>query len=210
MSDHVASTSELRATCVRTVAILHRRAGSSPQEARHGRRQPGAGQPERPRLARRGHGAALCRRRAGRRPEAQHRRVEVTLDAGSLLALDGQRGYGQVVGEQAMALAWRARRQHGSCIMALANAHHLGRIGHFAEMAVAQRPGVHPLRQRAVAARWSRPGAAATGATAPTPAASACRCAGASPSCWTSRPAAWRRARCASPTTRAAGRAAAT
>ena len=34
--------------------------------------------------------------------------------------------------------AWRAPRQHGSCIMALANAHHLGRIGHFAEMAVAQ------------------------------------------------------------------------
>ena len=29
-------------------------------------------------------------------------------------------------------------QQHGSCIMSLANAHHLGRIGHFAEMAVAQ------------------------------------------------------------------------
>jgi uncharacterized oxidoreductase len=29
-------------------------------------------------------------------------------------------------------------QQHGSCIMTLGNAHHLGRIGHFAEMAVAQ------------------------------------------------------------------------
>src|SRR3954451_20145699 len=31
--------------------------------------------------------------------------IAVKLDAGSLLAVDGQRGYGQVVGVQAMALA---------------------------------------------------------------------------------------------------------
>lgn len=62
--------------------------------------------------------------------------AEVKLDAGSLLALDGQRGYGQVVGEQAMTLAMQRAQQTGSCVMALANAHHLGRIGHFAEMAV--------------------------------------------------------------------------
>src|SRR3954469_16168248 len=30
--------------------------------------------------------------------------IEVKLDSGSLLALDGRRGYGQVVGEQAMAM----------------------------------------------------------------------------------------------------------
>ncbi|MDP1740361.1 malate/lactate/ureidoglycolate dehydrogenase [Polaromonas sp.] len=64
--------------------------------------------------------------------------VKIVLDAGSLLTLDGQRGYGQVVGEQAMALGMARARTHGSCIMTLANAHHLGRIGHFAEMAVAQ------------------------------------------------------------------------
>ena len=64
--------------------------------------------------------------------------VKVNLDAGSLLALDGQRGYGQVVGAQAMALGIARARQSGSCILTLANAHHLGRIGHFAEMAVAQ------------------------------------------------------------------------
>lgn len=62
--------------------------------------------------------------------------VEVKLDAGSLLALDGRRGYGQVVGEQAMQLALQRTQENGSCVMALANAHHLGRIGHFAEMAV--------------------------------------------------------------------------
>ncbi|MFI5447118.1 malate/lactate/ureidoglycolate dehydrogenase [Polaromonas sp. UC242_47] len=64
--------------------------------------------------------------------------VRVVLDTGSLLTLDGQRGYGQVVGEQAMALGMARAKTHGSCIMSLANAHHLGRIGHFAEMAVAQ------------------------------------------------------------------------
>jgi uncharacterized oxidoreductase len=64
--------------------------------------------------------------------------VQVVLDTGSLLTLNGQRGYGQVVGEQAMALGIARAKTHGSCIMTLANAHHLARIGHFAEMAVAQ------------------------------------------------------------------------
>ncbi|MEO7887154.1 MAG: malate/lactate/ureidoglycolate dehydrogenase [Polaromonas sp.] len=64
--------------------------------------------------------------------------VKTLLDAGSLLSLNGQRGYGQVIGEQAMALGMARAKTHGSCIMALAESHHLGRIGHFAEMAVAQ------------------------------------------------------------------------
>ena len=64
--------------------------------------------------------------------------VQVVLDTGSLLTLNGQRGYGQIVGEQAMALGITRAQTHGSSIMTLANAHHLGRIGHFAEMAVAQ------------------------------------------------------------------------
>lgn len=64
--------------------------------------------------------------------------VKINLDIGSMLALDGQRGYGQVVGEQAMELGMARAKEHGSCIMTLGQAHHLGRIGHFAEMAVAQ------------------------------------------------------------------------
>ena len=71
----------------------------------------------------------------GLRPNAA---VKINLDIGSMLALDGQRGYGQVVGEQAMGLAIERARQHGSCIMTLGHTHHLGRIGQFAEMAVAQ------------------------------------------------------------------------
>lgn len=64
--------------------------------------------------------------------------AKATLDIGTMLALDGQRGYGQVVGEQAMQLGIARAKEHGSCIMTVGNSHHLGRIGHFAEMAVAQ------------------------------------------------------------------------
>lgn len=64
--------------------------------------------------------------------------VRVTADAGALIAMDGQRGYGQVVGVQAMDRGIARAKELGSCIFTLAHAHHLGRIGHFAEMAVAE------------------------------------------------------------------------
>lgn len=63
--------------------------------------------------------------------------MTVTTDLGALLSLDGQHGYGQIVGVQAMALGIERARSGGSCIFTLARAHHLGRIGHFAEMATA-------------------------------------------------------------------------
>jgi hydroxycarboxylate dehydrogenase B len=66
----------------------------------------------------------------------QHPRA--TLDIGTMLALDGGRGYGQAVGLQAMQMMIERVKRHGSCIMALGNTHHLGRIGHWAEMAVAE------------------------------------------------------------------------
>jgi hydroxycarboxylate dehydrogenase B len=62
----------------------------------------------------------------------------MTADAGALLSFDGRRGYGQVVGEQALAAAIDRALALGSRVLALGNAHHLGRIGHFAEMAAAQ------------------------------------------------------------------------
>ncbi len=104
-----------------------------------------------------------------------HNGVRVVLDTGSLLTLDGQRGYGQIVGEQAMTLGMERAKTHGSCIMTLGNAHHLGRIGHFAEMAVDQ--GLVSLNFVNV---LSRPLVAPTDVTAPTPAASASRSRGAS------------------------------
>ncbi len=69
----------------------------------------------------------------GLKPNAQ---LQTRLDAGTLLALDGQAGFGQVIGHDAMQLGIARARQHGSCVVALANSHHLCRIGAWAEMAV--------------------------------------------------------------------------
>ena len=68
-------------------------------------------------------------------PNAQ---VAVRIDGGTLLALDGQAGFGQTIGFEAMRLGIERARAHGSCVMALGNVHHLGRIGEWAEMAVAE------------------------------------------------------------------------
>jgi uncharacterized oxidoreductase len=90
----------------------------------------------------------------GLKPNAS---AKVNFDGGSLLALDGQRGYGQVVGEQAMVLGIARAKELGSCVLTLANAHHLGRIGHFAEMATAQGlVAIHfvNVQSRPVVAPW--------------------------------------------------------
>jgi hydroxycarboxylate dehydrogenase B len=47
--------------------------------------------------------------------------------------IDGQFGYGQVIGREAMDLAIAKARQSGFCAMAIRNAGHLGRIGAWAE-----------------------------------------------------------------------------
>ncbi|HEY1289907.1 MAG TPA: malate/lactate/ureidoglycolate dehydrogenase [Burkholderiales bacterium] len=67
-----------------------------------------------------------------------NRHVEVKLDVGALLALDGCAGYGQSIGLDATKLAIERAKRHGVSITALGNSHHLGRIGHWAEMAVAE------------------------------------------------------------------------
>ena len=69
---------------------------------------------------------------------AANQHPKVTLDSGALLVLDGCKGYGQSIGFAATQMAIERAQRHGSCVMTLANAHHLGRIGHWAEMAVAQ------------------------------------------------------------------------
>jgi hydroxycarboxylate dehydrogenase B len=84
--------------------------------------------------------------------------VLIRKDAGSMLGLDGAHGYGQVVGMQAMDLAIARVREHGSCIVALAGAHHLGRIGHFAEhLAASGYVSIHFVNvlTRATVAPWS-------------------------------------------------------
>ena len=66
-----------------------------------------------------------------------NRTVEIVHDAGSLLAVDGRRGLGQSVAFQAMEIAIDRARRHGVCVMGLRNAHHIGRVGHWAEQAAA-------------------------------------------------------------------------
>jgi uncharacterized oxidoreductase len=64
--------------------------------------------------------------------------VAITLDTGALLTLDGRQGYGQVIGLEAMRLGAERAHRHGVCGVGLAHAHHLGRIGHWAEQCTAE------------------------------------------------------------------------
>jgi hydroxycarboxylate dehydrogenase B len=57
----------------------------------------------------------------------------VVLDAGSMLRLEGNRGYGQVIGLEAMQMGIQRAKRDGVCVLGLANSHHLGRIGQWAE-----------------------------------------------------------------------------
>jgi uncharacterized oxidoreductase len=66
-----------------------------------------------------------------------NRHVAVVSDSGAVLSLDAQRGMGQSLAFEAMELAIARAREHGVCVLGLRHAHHIGRIGHWAEQAVA-------------------------------------------------------------------------
>lgn len=70
----------------------------------------------------------------GLKPNQQ---LTVVRDDGPILMLDGNAGYGQVMGFDAMALGIRRAGEHGVAVVGLANSHHLGRIGHWAEQCLA-------------------------------------------------------------------------
>ena len=87
---------------------------------------------------------------AGRTPR-------VVTDAGSIVALDGGRGFGQANGEAAMNLVIERVRRHGSAVVGLADTHHLGRIGHWGEQCAASGlVSVHfvNVRSRPIVAPW--------------------------------------------------------
>ena len=63
--------------------------------------------------------------------------VSTLMDGGAMLRLDGNAGFGQVIGREAMALGIERAQAGGSCIVALGNSHHLGRIGAWAEQCAA-------------------------------------------------------------------------
>jgi uncharacterized oxidoreductase len=62
---------------------------------------------------------------------------KMLFDGGAMMSLDGQCGYGQVIGLEAMEIGIARAQQHGLCVMGLGRAHHLCRIGQWAEQAVA-------------------------------------------------------------------------
>ncbi|CAB3768197.1 malate/lactate/ureidoglycolate dehydrogenase [Paraburkholderia humisilvae] len=59
--------------------------------------------------------------------------VQLVRDAGAVLTLEGARGFGQVVAFEAMERGIERAKQLGVCAVGLRNAHHIGRIGHWAE-----------------------------------------------------------------------------
>ncbi|MGN6389159.1 MAG: malate/lactate/ureidoglycolate dehydrogenase [Burkholderiaceae bacterium] len=62
-----------------------------------------------------------------------NRHARVVRDAGAVLTVDGELGFGQVVAHEAMALGIERALRLGVCAVGLRNAHHIGRIGHWAE-----------------------------------------------------------------------------
>jgi LDH2 family malate/lactate/ureidoglycolate dehydrogenase len=51
--------------------------------------------------------------------------------------VDASGVWGQIAYRQAMALAIGRAKQQGVCVLALQKAHHIGRAGHYVEMAAA-------------------------------------------------------------------------
>ena len=60
--------------------------------------------------------------------------ASVLSDHGAMLLLDGNMGYGHVVGREAMELGLAKAREHGVAVVGLRNVHHLGRIGAWGEI----------------------------------------------------------------------------
>jgi uncharacterized oxidoreductase len=62
-------------------------------------------------------------------------RAKLVKDDGAMLMFDGGRGYGRPVAGEAMEAAIARSRETGIVAMTLANAHHIGRVGAYGEMA---------------------------------------------------------------------------
>jgi hydroxycarboxylate dehydrogenase B len=69
--------------------------------------------------------------RAGRLMPNRH--AELVSERGAVLVIEGDRGYGQVIGYEAMQLGMARAHDQGVALLAIRNSFHLGRIGHWAE-----------------------------------------------------------------------------
>ena len=64
--------------------------------------------------------------------------AEVVADHGVVVQIDGNAGYGQVIGEEAMAIAIDRAKTFGLCVMTIRNSFHLCRIGAWGEQCAEQ------------------------------------------------------------------------
>src|SRR6185437_8558498 len=90
---------------------------------------------------------------------ATNQKGRVVSETGSMIVYDGARGWGQVVAREATLLGIAKAKETGVAVLALRNAHHIGRVGTYGEMCAAegllsisfvnitdQRPAVAPWR----------------------------------------------------------------
>lgn len=90
-----------------------------------------------------------------------NQRPEIVSDTGTISVWDAHAGYGQVVARQAVEWAIEAARKYGVAVNGLRNAHHIGRVGTYGEIAAqagmvalhfvnvaSGPPGVAPFRGR--------------------------------------------------------------
>lgn len=61
----------------------------------------------------------------------------VVTDAGAMIVIDGEQGYGQVIAKAATDTAIARARDTGAAVLALRNCHHMGRIGSYGEQVAA-------------------------------------------------------------------------
>jgi uncharacterized oxidoreductase len=86
---------------------------------------------------------------------------EIVSDTGTISVWDARAGYGQVVARQAVEWAIETAKKHGVAVNGLRNAHHIGRVGTYGEIAACAgmvalhfvnvasgAPGVAPFRGR--------------------------------------------------------------
>jgi len=62
---------------------------------------------------------------------------QTVIDNGPVLVLDGQAGFGQVMGYRSMQAGIERASQHGVALVGLRNSFHIGRIGHWGEQTTA-------------------------------------------------------------------------
>lgn len=66
-----------------------------------------------------------------------NRHARIVRDEPPFLVVDGDVGYGQVIAREATGLAIERARTSGACVLALRNAHHIGRVGSYGEQCIA-------------------------------------------------------------------------